>query len=76
LFDLYQKSLKYVKKAKRSYEACFYDKSNEATTSEKVPKEVDIPILTVADYMDMETTIVEYNSNDMLGILPRLPLSP
>jgi hypothetical protein len=44
---LYQKSLKDVGKAKRLYEAYFNDKFIEATTSGKIPKEVDIPNLTV-----------------------------
>jgi hypothetical protein len=76
LFDLYQKSLKDVGKAKRSYETYFNNKSNEATTLGKIFEEVEIPNLMVTDYMDMENTIVEYNSNDVLGTLPRLPLSP
>jgi hypothetical protein len=76
LFDLYQKSLKDVGKAKRSYETYFNNKSNEATTLGKIPEEVEIPNLTVTDYMDMENTIVEYNLNDVLGTLPRHPLSP
>jgi hypothetical protein len=73
---LYQKFLKNVGKVKRSYETYFNDKSNEVTTSGKIPEEVDMPNLTVADYMDMENTIIEYNLNDVFGTLPRLPLSP
>jgi hypothetical protein len=42
LFDLYQKSLKDVQKATRSYKTYFNDKSNEATTSGKIFEEVDI----------------------------------
>jgi hypothetical protein len=63
-------------KAKVSYEAYFNDKSNEAITSGKIPEEVEIPNLMVIDYIDMENTIVEYNSNDVFGTLARLPLSP
>jgi hypothetical protein len=73
---LYQKFLKNVGKVKRSYETYFNDKSNEVTTSGKIPEEVDMPNLTVADYMDMENTIIEYNLNDVFGTLPRLPLYP
>jgi hypothetical protein len=29
--------------------------------------------LAVADYIDMENMIIEYNSNDVLGTLTRLP---
>jgi hypothetical protein len=76
LIALYQKFLKNVRKVKRSYETYFNDKSNEVTTSGKIPEEVDMPNLTVADYMDMENTIIEYNLNDVFGTLPRLPLSP
>jgi hypothetical protein len=73
---LYQKFLKNIGKVKRSYETYFNDKSNEVITSGKIPEEVDMPNLTVADYMDMENTIIEYNLNDVFGTLPRLPLSP
>jgi hypothetical protein len=34
-----------------------------------------MPNLTVADYMDMENTMVEYNLDDVFGTLSRLPLS-
>jgi hypothetical protein len=74
---LYQKkSLNDAEKSKRSYEAYFNDKSNETTTSEKIPDEVEIPNLMIIDYMGMENIIIEYNSNDVFGILTRLPLSP
>jgi hypothetical protein len=53
-----KQSLKDVEKAKRSYEAYFNDKSNEATTLGKIPEEVEMPNLTVADYIDMENTVV------------------
>jgi hypothetical protein len=76
LIHLYQKSLKDVEKAKRSYEAYFNNKTNETTTSGKILKEVEISNLTIADYMDMENTIIKYNSNDVFGTLHRLPLFP
>jgi DNA polymerase I-like protein with 3'-5' exonuclease and polymerase domains len=76
LVDLFQKSIKDAEKAKRSYEAHFNDKFNEAITLRKILEEVEMPNLTVADYMDMENTIVEYNLNDVFGTLTRLPLSP
>jgi hypothetical protein len=72
---LYQKSLQDARKAKGSHEAHFNDKSNKATTSGKITEEVEIPNLTVENYMDMENTIVEYNSNDVFGTLTRIPLS-
>jgi hypothetical protein len=67
--------LKDVEKAKRSYEAYFNDKSNEATTLGKIPEEVEMPNLTIAYYIDMENLIIEYYSNDVFGILIRLHLS-
>jgi hypothetical protein len=42
----------------------------------EVLEEVKMPKLMVIDYIDMENTIVEYNSNDVFGTLARLPLSP
>jgi hypothetical protein len=53
-----KQSLKDVEKAKRSYEAYFNDKSNKAITLGKIPEEVEMPNLTVADYIDMENTVV------------------
>jgi hypothetical protein len=41
----------------------------------KIPEEVEMPNLTVADYIDMENTIIEYYSNDVFGTLIRLHLS-
>jgi hypothetical protein len=76
LVDLYKKSLKDVRKAKGSYEAHFNVESIEATTSGKIPMEVDMLNLIVVDYIDMENTNVEYNSNDVFETLPRFPLSP
>jgi hypothetical protein len=74
LVDLYQKSLNNLKKAKGSYEAQFNDKSNEATTSGEIPEEVDMPNLTVSNYIDMENTAIEYYSNDVFGTLTRFHL--
>jgi hypothetical protein len=76
LVDLYKKSLKDIEKAKGSYEVHFNVESIEATTSGKIPVEVDMPNLTVVDYIDMENTIIEYNLNDAFGTLTRIPLSP
>jgi hypothetical protein len=73
---LYQKSLKDVRKAKGLYEAHFNDESNEATTSRKIHDEVEIPNLTIVEYIDMEDTLIEYYLNDVFGTLTRLPLSP
>jgi hypothetical protein len=76
LFDLYHKSLNDVEKAKRSYEAYFNDKFNEATTSGNIPEKVEMSNLTAAYYMDMENTIIKHNSNDVFVTLPRPHLSP
>jgi hypothetical protein len=65
-----------VGKAKGSYESHFNDKSNEATSLGKIPGEVKMPNLTIADYMDMENTTIEYYLNDVFGTLTKLPLSP
>jgi hypothetical protein len=75
LIDLYQKSLKDVRKAKGSYETHLTDKSNEATTSGKIPEEVEMSNLMVAYYMSMENIVVEHNLDDVFGTLSRLPLS-
>jgi hypothetical protein len=40
-----------------------------------IHEKVDMPNLTVADYIDMENTIIEYNSNDVFETLTRLHLS-
>jgi hypothetical protein len=42
----------------------------------KIPGEVKMPNLTIADYMDMENTTIEYYLNDVFGTLTKLPLSP
>jgi hypothetical protein len=57
------------------YEAYFNDRSNEATTVGKIPKEVEMPNL-ITDYMYMKNMIIEYNLNDLFGTLTRLSLSP
>jgi hypothetical protein len=75
LVDLYQKSLNNIGKAKGSYEAHFNDKSNEATTSGEILEKVEMPNLTVADYIDMENMIIKYYLNDVFGTLTRLHLS-
>jgi hypothetical protein len=75
LVNLYQKFLTDTGKAKRSYETYFNDKSNEATTSEKITDEVEMSNLMIAYYIDMENMIIKYNSNDVFRTLTRLPLS-
>jgi hypothetical protein len=69
LVELYQRSLKAYNNAKRSYEAHFNDETKEATTSEIIPSNPEMPKLIDNDNMDMENTIVEYNSNDVFGYL-------
>jgi hypothetical protein len=65
LVDLYQKSLKEARKAKGSFEAHFNAASNKATTLDKSPDEAGKPSLMIDDYVDRETMIIEYNSNDV-----------
>jgi hypothetical protein len=69
LIELYQKSLKESNNNKISYEAHFNDVTKEATTSRTIPSNPEIPKLTDNDHMDMENTIVKYNSNDVFGDL-------
>jgi hypothetical protein len=77
LVTLYQKSLGKDKKAQGSgsgYKAHFSIPTNlkfEAGCSSKDPlnPSTDGAILIVDDYMDLDNTIVEYNSNDMFGDL-------
>jgi hypothetical protein len=77
LVTLYQKSLGKDKKVQGSgsgYKAHFFIPTNsmfEPGCSSKDPQNqiTDEPTLTVDDYMDSNNTIVEYNSNDMLGDL-------
>jgi hypothetical protein len=64
---LYQNSLKDAK-GKRAYETHFNKEEKEANTSGSTPFEVQKPTLT-NDYMDMDETIIEYNSNDVSGDL-------
>jgi hypothetical protein len=41
----------------------------------KIPEEVEMPNLMITDYVDMENTMVEYNSNNVSETLIRLYLS-
>jgi hypothetical protein len=63
LVNLYQKSLKDAK-GKRAYETHFFEEEKEANTSGSTPTELQKPTL-MADYLDREKTIIEYNSNDV-----------
>jgi hypothetical protein len=67
LVELYQRSIKEYNNNKRSYETHFNDVTEEATTSRTIPSNPKISKLTDNDDMDMENTIVEYNSNDVFG---------
>jgi hypothetical protein len=67
--ELYQRSLKESNNIKRSYEAHFNDETKEATTSETIPSNPEIPNMKENDDMDMENTIVEYNYNNVFGDL-------
>jgi hypothetical protein len=69
LVELYQKSLKESNNNKRSYEPHFNDMTKEATTSETMPLNLEMPKLMDNDDMDMENTIVKYNSNYVFGDL-------
>jgi hypothetical protein len=69
LVELYQKSLKESNNNKRSYETHFNDVTKEATTSGTIPSHPKMTKLTDNDDMDIENTIVEYNSNDVFGDL-------
>jgi hypothetical protein len=66
---LYQKSLKEANEAKRSYEAHFNDVSKEATTSRTKVEDLEISRMMDKEDMDLENTIIEYNSNDVFGDL-------
>jgi hypothetical protein len=68
LFELYQKSLKKANGVKRSYEAHFNDVSKEATTS-GTKEDPKIPRMMYKEDMDLENTIVKYNSNGVFGDL-------
>jgi hypothetical protein len=65
LVELYQRSLKESNNTKRSYEFHFNDETKEATTLGTIPSNPDMPKLTDNDDMDMQNTIMEYNSNDV-----------
>jgi hypothetical protein len=69
LVELYQRSLKESNNAKRLYEAHFNDETKEAITLGTIPSNSEMLKLTDNDDMDMENTIVEYNSNDVFGDL-------
>jgi hypothetical protein len=43
--------------------------TKEASTSEIIPSNLKMPKETDTDDMDMEDTIMEYNSNDVYGDL-------
>jgi hypothetical protein len=77
LVALYQKSLgkdKRVQGSGAGYEAHFSIPMNstfEASCSSKDPQNLSTNEMTlnVDDYMDLDNTMVEYNSNDMFGDL-------
>jgi hypothetical protein len=69
LVELYQKSLKKANGAKRSYKAHFNDVSKEATISGTKVEGPKILRMTDKEGMDLENTIIEYNSNDVFGDL-------
>jgi hypothetical protein len=75
LVKLYQRSLKASNKNKRSYETHFNNETKENTTSGAIPSNPEVPKLTNNDGMDMESTIVKYNSNDVFGDLKYVHLS-
>jgi hypothetical protein len=69
LVELYQKSLKEVNGAKKSYEAHFNDVPKNVTTSGIKEEDPKISRTTYKEDIDIENTIVEYNSNDVFGDL-------
>jgi hypothetical protein len=69
LVELYQKSVKKSNKNKRSYESHFNDMTKEVSTSGIIPSSPEMTKLMDTDDMDMENTIVEYNSNNVYGDL-------
>jgi hypothetical protein len=69
LVELYQRSLKESNNTKRLYEVHFNDVTKEATTSRTITSNSEMPKLTDNDDMDIENTIMEYNSNDVFGDL-------
>jgi hypothetical protein len=69
MVELYQKSLKETNGAKISYEAHFNDVSKEATTLGTKTEDPKIPRMADNMDIDLENTIIEYNSNDVFGNL-------
>jgi hypothetical protein len=69
LVELYKKALKDANKATGSYETYFNKESKKATTLGITHWNFEMANLTVDDYMNMENTIVEYNSTDVFGDL-------
>jgi hypothetical protein len=65
LIELNQKNLKEANGAKRLYKAQFNDVSKEATTSGTKEEDPKIPTMMDKEGIDLETTIVECNSNDV-----------
>jgi hypothetical protein len=61
LVELYQKSLKEVNEAERSYEAYFNYVSKEATTSGTKVEDPEIHRMMDKEDMDLENTIIQYN---------------
>jgi hypothetical protein len=76
LVELHQRSLKEFNNTKRSYETHFNDETKEATTSATIPSNTEMSKMMDNDDMDMENTIMEYNSNNVFGDLKltHLPL--
>jgi hypothetical protein len=75
LVELYQKSLKESNNNKKLYEARFNNMTKEATISGTISMNPKIPKLTNTDNMDIENTIVEYNSNEVFADLKYAHLS-
>jgi hypothetical protein len=67
LVELYKRFLKESNNTKRSYGAHFNDVTKEPTTLGTIPSNPKMTKLIDNDDMDMENTIVEYNSNDVFG---------
>jgi hypothetical protein len=75
MVELYQKFLKESNNNKRSYEAHFNNMTKKATTSGTMLSNLKMPKLMDNDDMDMESMIMEYNSNDVFGDLKWVRLS-
>jgi hypothetical protein len=71
LVEFYQKYLKKANGTKRSYEVHFNDVSKETTTPGTKVEDPKISRMTnnMDMDMDLENTIIEYNSNDVFGNL-------